>query len=71
MSVEILKRERTGTGWVRYWGAVNGVKVGVRLPLITIDGLSDSEAESEVKDALQSEFHRLHKGEGGSAEVCF
>jgi len=59
MSVEILKRERLGNGWVRFWGDVNGQKVGVRIPQSYIDTVSDAEAEIEVKQSLKEEHERL------------
>lgn len=66
MSVEILKRERVGNGWVRFTGAVNGVKVGVRLPISYLDSVSDRIADADVKEALQDEAERLRNPEGGA-----
>ena len=64
MSVEILRRERVGNGWYRYWGAVNGVKVGVRLPAAYVESVSSKEADAEVSEALQDEYERTTLGAG-------
>jgi len=64
MSVEILKRERLGGGWYRYIGAVNGVRVGVRMPAAYVESVSSRDAESEVKEALQDEYERTTLGAG-------
>jgi hypothetical protein len=67
MAVEILKRERLPSGWVRYLGAVDGVTkvrgqaIGVRLPVAYVDAASYTEAETEVKEALRSEYERLQR----------
>lgn len=72
MTIEILKRERCGNGWVRYKGAVNGQthvngkEIGVRLPAAYVEAVSSSEADAEVKEALCSEYERLSIGNGGS-----
>lgn len=71
MTVMIRKRERLSNGWVRYYGVVNGETtvqgkdIGVRLPVSYVDAVSDAEAESEVKEALASEYDRLSRGSGG------
>ena len=64
MSVEILKRERCGNGWYRYTGAVNGRKVGVRIPAAYVESVGSSEADAEVKEALQDEYERTTLGPG-------
>ena len=66
MSVQILSRERAGTGWYRYTGVVHGVKVGVRLPASYVFAVSDADADAEVKECLQDEYERLHRGDGGA-----
>lgn len=71
MTVSIRKRERCGNGWYRFLGIVNGetsvrgVPIGIRLPAAYVESVSDGEAESEVKDALCSEYERLSRGNGG------
>ena len=72
MTVEILKRERCGNGWYRYYGAIDGMfrvmgkPIGIRLPAAYVESVSESEADAEVKDALCSEYERLTKGLGGA-----
>lgn len=72
MKAEILKRERLANGWYRFKGAVNGItsvqgkEVGVRLPTAYVESVSESEAESEVKEALCAEYDRLTRGNGGA-----
>jgi len=71
MTVMIRQRERLSSGWVRYKGVVNGQthvqgkEIGVRLPVSYVDSVSDAEAETEVKEALASEYDRLSRGSGG------
>lgn len=71
MMVLIRHRERLSNGWVRYRGVVNGQthvqgkEIGIRLPTAYIDSVSDADAEAEVKEALQSEYERLSRGNGG------
>ena len=71
MKAEILKRERLGNGWYRFRGAVDGItrvegrEVGIRLPAAYVESVSESEADSEVKEALCAEYDRLTRGNGG------
>lgn len=70
MSVTIIKRERLSNGWYRYFGAVNGQsrvhgkELGVRLPAAYVESVSGSQADTEVKEALQDEYERLTLGAG-------
>lgn len=72
MKAEILKRERLGNGWYRFKGAVDGVTsvhgkpIGVRMPVMSVESLSEAEADAEVKEALCGEYDRLTRGMGGA-----
>lgn len=63
MSVHILRRERAANGWLRYWGDVNGHKVGIRLPAQYVESVSEAEAETEVRQSLKEEYERLREAE--------
>lgn len=71
MSVTILRRERCSNGWVRFYGAVNGVAqvqgapLAIRMPQAYTEGVPETIADAEVKEALQDEYERLTLG-GGS-----
>ena len=71
MTVTIRKRERLSSGWVRFYGVVDGhtsvqgKEIGVRLPAAYVESVSDADAETEVKEALCAEYDRLSRGSGG------
>lgn len=72
MTIEILNRSRQVTGrgvWYTYTGAVNGQKIGVRLPACYVESVSEREADREVKESLKDEYHRRHMPEGGAVSA--
>jgi hypothetical protein len=63
MAVEILRVERCGNGWLRVLGAVNGcarvngMTIGVRVPLSGREQMRDA----DMKEALLDEYERLSR----------
>lgn len=60
--VEILHRKNLGNGWVQFDGAVQGRKVGIRIPAQYVESVSDSEADAEVRQSLKEEYERQAHG---------